>query len=144
MSRSCLNATGPMFPARSRARGRDRWHCAAHGPQAVALVKEAGVVLGEVIADAISILNPDRIAIGGTLSAAGDLLLDGLREAVMRRALPIATDDLSIVAVEHSPQLGLIGAAILVRELELSPARADATVRRLSSGKSFSLSEQGS
>lgn len=100
-------------------------------PDALRLVRKAGLVLGEVIADAVSFLNPEVIAIGGTLAGAGEELLSGIREVVNSRVLPIATRGLEIVAVEHSPHAALIGAAILVTEMELGPGRAEATVERL-------------
>lgn len=100
-------------------------------PQAIRLVRQAGLVLGEVIADAVSFLNPEVIAIGGTLAGAGEDLLAGIRDVVYSRVLPIATMGLKIVAVDHSPHTALTGAAILVSEMELGPLRAEATVQRL-------------
>jgi len=100
-------------------------------PEAIRLVREAGLVLGEVVADAVSFLNPEVIAIGGTLAGTGDDLLAGVREVVYSRVLPIATRGLKIVAVDHSPHAALIGAAILVSEMELGPTKAEATVQRL-------------
>lgn len=100
-------------------------------PDAIGMVRQAGIVLGEVIADAVSILNPDTIVIGGTLAATGEILLAGLRQAVFARALPIAAEELTIIQAQHSPQLGLTGAANLVSEMEFSPARIEATVLRL-------------
>jgi predicted NBD/HSP70 family sugar kinase len=100
-------------------------------PSAIQGIVNAGEVLGEVIADAVSILNPDTIAIGGTLAGAGEYLLSGLRAAVFKRTLPIANAELNIVQVDHQPQLGLIGAALLVRGMEFAPTRVEATIQRL-------------
>ena len=57
--------------------------------------------------------------------------MSGIREAVYSRVLPIATRGLEIVAVEYSPHVALIGAAILVSQTEFGPARVEATVKRL-------------
>ena len=64
---------------------------------ATQLLRAAGRTIGEVLASAVSLLNPSVIVIGGSLAEAGDPLLAGVREVVYRRSLPLATANLRIV-----------------------------------------------
>ena len=54
------------------------------------VIHDAGRALGGVIATLLNVLNPEMLVVGGELAAAGDLLLDGMRESVARAALPEA------------------------------------------------------
>lgn len=103
----------------------------AQSPEALTLVRQAGRVLGEAVAAAISIVNPRRIVIGGTLAATGEPLLSGIRELVYQRCLPLATRDLTIVASRHTGDMALFGAAHLVIEDLFSPQKVDALIARL-------------
>jgi predicted NBD/HSP70 family sugar kinase len=100
-------------------------------PIAIQLVRQAGRVVGEVVADLVSILNPDHIIIGGMLSETGDHLLAGVKELVYQRCLPLATRNLSITLAGHRPLAGVEGAALLVRGEAFSNDSADATVKRI-------------
>ncbi len=100
-------------------------------PEAVQLVRQAGRVVGEVIADLVSILNPDKIIIGGMMAETSDHLLSGVREMVYQRCLPLATRNLTLALAKHDPQSGVRGAALLIREWAFAPESTGATVRRL-------------
>jgi predicted NBD/HSP70 family sugar kinase len=99
-------------------------------PEAIHLVRRAGQVLGEAIADCVSLLNPSVIIVGGTLSGAGEHLLGGIRELVYQRCLPLATRGLQIIAAQQPAEAGLIGGAHLVLEMQLSAKRIGETIRR--------------
>jgi len=88
-------------------------------------VRDAGRTIGEVLASAVSLLNPSVIVIGGSLSMAGDPLLAGVREVVYRRSLPLATANLRIVQAAAGDRSGVIGAACLVIDDVLAPAAVD-------------------
>ena len=92
---------------------------------ATRLVREAGRTIGEVLASAVSLLNPSVIVIGGSLSQAGDPLLAGVREVVYRRSLPLATARLQIVQASTGDRSGVVGAAVLVIDHVLAPAAVD-------------------
>jgi predicted NBD/HSP70 family sugar kinase len=92
---------------------------------ATQLVREAGRTIGEVLASAVSLLNPSVIVIGGSLSAAGDPLLAGVREVVYRRSLPLATAALRIVQASAGDRSGVVGAAVMVIEDVLAPDAVD-------------------
>lgn len=103
----------------------------ANVPLAIKLVRQAGRAVGEVVADLVSVLNPDRIVIGGMLSETGDHLLSGVKEMVYQRCLPLATHNLTMVADGHRPLAGVEGAALLVRAEAFSAEGAGATVKRM-------------
>jgi predicted NBD/HSP70 family sugar kinase len=92
---------------------------------ATQLVREAGRTIGEVLASAVSLLNPSVIVIGGSLSAAGEPLLAGVREVVYRRSLPLATAQLRIVQASAGDLSGVVGAAVMVIDDVLAPAAVD-------------------
>jgi predicted NBD/HSP70 family sugar kinase len=92
---------------------------------ATQLVREAGRNIGEVLASAVSLLNPSVIVLGGSLSQAGDPLLAGVREVVYRRSLPLATGLLRIVQTSAGDMAGVVGAAAMVIDRVLAPEAVD-------------------
>lgn len=97
--------------------------------EALQEVRQAGRVLGEVLASAVSLLNPRVIVVGGSLAGAGDPLLAGIREVVYRRSLPLATSHLRIVPSVGGEVAGVIGAAILVIDEVLAADAIDRSLR---------------
>jgi predicted NBD/HSP70 family sugar kinase len=77
-------------------------------------ITDAGRVVGGVVAGLINLFSPEMVVIGGDLGEAGDVLLDPLREAVHRDAMPAAVDGLRIVAGELGERANLLGALALV------------------------------
>lgn len=102
-------------------------------PEALMLLREAGRTIGEVIADAVSILNPGVIVIGGTLARAGDTLLSGIRELVYQRCLPLATRDLTITLSSVHDDTALYGAAYLLLDDLYAPDKVHQLLARASS-----------
>ena len=101
-------------------------------PEAGRLVREAGRVLGEVLAAAVNLLNPSVIVIGGDIADAHEPFLAGVREVVYQRSLPLATQHLDIVRSSLGDTAGTTGAAALVIEHVLAPARIDEALARSS------------
>jgi predicted NBD/HSP70 family sugar kinase len=95
-------------------------------PEAGRLLREAGRVLGEVLAAAVNLINPAVLVIGGDVAEASEQLLAGIRESVYQRSLPLATRHLQIVRSGLGDRAGIIGAASMVIEHVLSPAVVDA------------------
>ncbi len=130
----CLEAvaSGPAIAGRLRAAGVDAVTShdvvtLARGGSALAnrLLREAGRTIGEVLASAVSLLNPSVIVVGGTVAESGDPLLAGVREIVYRRSLPLATAQLRIVPAAAGDLSGVVGAAVLVIDEVLAPAAVD-------------------
>jgi len=78
------------------------------------VIADAGRVLGRAAAMLLNVLNPERLVVGGDLAAAGDLLLDGVRESVRRTALPAVADGANVVAGVLGQRAEVLGALALV------------------------------
>ena len=71
-----------------------------------------GRYLGIGVANAIVVLSPDRVVIGGGVAAAGDLLLEPIRDELRRRVRTTALAEVEVVPAELGTWAGSIGAAI--------------------------------
>ena len=78
------------------------------------VIADAGHAIGRVVAMLCNQFNPERIVVGGELAMAGDLLLDAVREAIGRYAVPAAVEDLAVVAGALGDRAELMGALALV------------------------------
>ncbi|PJJ70986.1 putative NBD/HSP70 family sugar kinase [Diaminobutyricimonas aerilata] len=96
--------------------------------EAIQAVRQAGRDLGEVLATCVSLINPSVIAIGGSVSQAGEHLIAGVREVVYTRSMPLATEHLSIVQSRAGDKAALLGASVLAIHHALSPASIDSLV----------------
>ena len=112
--RLAAGATAPVTIADVRAR------LAKADPAAVAHVREAAAHIGELVAMLVHFYNPARVTIGGSLTAASDDLLAGVRSVVYQRALPLATRNLVLANSVLGEYAGLAGAAVLGIEQALS------------------------
>jgi predicted NBD/HSP70 family sugar kinase len=107
---------------------RDVARLAASGvPEAVQVVRRAGRDIGDVIAGAVNLLNPDVIALWGYLTEADEQLFAGIRETIYQRSLPASTRRLQLVRARLGDDAGTTGAAMMVIEDIFS----DASVNRL-------------
>lgn len=84
--------------------------------EAVRLARNASQLLGEAIAVTVNLFNPEVVVIGGQLAAADDYLFAGIKGAVYRRSLPLATRRIQIVGAMQGKQSGIIGLALLVAQ----------------------------
>jgi glucokinase len=71
-----------------------------------------GRYLGIGISNAVVVVNPDRVVIGGGVAAAGDLLFDPIRAEIAKRVTITSIDDVVVVAAELGTLAGAIGAAV--------------------------------
>jgi predicted NBD/HSP70 family sugar kinase len=77
------------------------------------VIHDAGRIVGRAVADLCNFINPDLVVVGGELSVAGDLLLEPMREAVRRFAIPAATEDVRITAGVLGDRAEVLGALAL-------------------------------
>ncbi|MDR7385532.1 ROK family protein [Promicromonospora iranensis] len=131
----CLEAvaSGQAVAAALTAQGLDATDGAgvvalvrARGSAASQAVRQAGRDIGGVLASCVSMLNPSVIVIGGVVADAGEHLIAGIREAVYRRSLPLATQHLRIVTSRARDGAGVLGASAMAVDHVLSPAAIDA------------------
>ena len=78
------------------------------------LIREAGRDIGEVLAGAVNLLNPDALVIAGDMAKAYDIFVAGLRETVYGNATAVATRELQILPSTHGDQSGVIGSAAMI------------------------------
>ncbi|MCU1437210.1 MAG: family transcriptional regulator [Naasia sp.] len=93
---------------------------------AVQAVRQAGRLLGEVLAIYVNMMNPSVITLGGAVSEAGEHLIAGVREVVYARSMPLATRQLIIAPSKAGRDAGVVGAAILAAENAFTPAGLEA------------------
>ncbi len=122
-NRGCLEtvaATGALVDLLRRSHGEDLTvpallaHARSGDVGCRRVIHDAGRALGQVVASLINVLNPEMLVVGGELSAAGDLLLDGMRESISRAALPEASRGAEVVTGVLGERAQVLGALALV------------------------------
>jgi glucokinase len=94
--------------------GRDAVETAVAGdPAAVEALRVLGECLGVGIANAINLLDPEVVAIGGGVSSAGELLLGPARRTALEYVLPGVGTKTQIRLARRGPEAGVLGAALL-------------------------------
>ncbi len=90
-------------------------------PGAIQVLTALGDWLGQAIASLTAVLDPEVVVIGGGVSAAGDLLLDPIRQGYLNH-LPARgfRPELKILGAEFVNDAGVVGAADLAR-VSLAP-----------------------
>src|SRR4051812_9895537 len=78
------------------------------------VLADAGRALGLQLAGLCNVFNPERVVIGGELSAASEPLLDGIRDSLTRHAQPLARDAVELVAGVLGARAEVLGALALV------------------------------
>jgi predicted NBD/HSP70 family sugar kinase len=115
---------------------RDLVALAASGDAAAkSLLRESGRRLGELLAVAINLLNPQAVVIGGDMAGAFDVYAAGVRESVYARASALATRDLQVLPSTYGDRAGVVGCAALALDHVLAPDAVDAALlERVTSG----------
>jgi predicted NBD/HSP70 family sugar kinase len=90
--------------------------------EALAATREAGRLIGGVLATAVSLLNPGVLVLGGDMAQTNEHFLMGLREVLYQQTQPLATRSLLVASSRLGDRAGILGGAILVREHVFSPA----------------------
>ena len=81
----------------------------------IELVEDMGRELGRWLAGIINIFNPEKVILGGALSAVGDYILQPVMTAVRRYSLNLVNKDTKIVISQLGDQSGLIGSCATAR-----------------------------
>ena len=91
---------------------RDIFEAARQGDAfARSIIDETGDIIGLGIANIVSLINPNRVVLGGSIGSQGDMLLPRVREVVLRWAQPISGASVEIVASLLGVDAGILGAA---------------------------------
>jgi predicted NBD/HSP70 family sugar kinase len=75
-----------------------------------------GDIVGQTIAPAVALLNPDSLIITGVVSELEDVLIASVRNAIEMRVLSITSNTLNIVADKYHHYSVAVGAASLILE----------------------------
>ncbi|HVM28763.1 MAG TPA: ROK family transcriptional regulator [Mycobacteriales bacterium] len=78
------------------------------------VMADTGTLIGQAVASLVNLVNPRRLVIGGPFAAVGDVLLDPLRQAVLRSAIPSAAAELEVVPSALAERAEVLGAVALV------------------------------
>jgi predicted NBD/HSP70 family sugar kinase len=89
------------------------------------LLRESGRHVGDLLATAINLLNPQAVVIGGDMADAFDIFAGGVREGVYAQATALTTRDLQFSPAAHGGRAGLVGCAALALDAVLSPWAVD-------------------
>jgi len=91
----------------------------AGDPLALEVFREAAEVLGQGIACAIALMNPERVVVGGGVTKAGDRYLAWVREAAKKNVLPEMR--VEIVQAALGDEAPLWGAIVLAERILEGP-----------------------
>lgn len=95
-------------------------------PEATGHVRRSGRLVGAAVANAVNLLNPTSVVIGGKLAEADEQVFAAVREVVYSQSTPIASRYLDIAMTELGHMAGIIGAAHMVIDHVLDPERVSA------------------
>ena len=113
---------GRVVAERGRARGEDAVAAARAGdPDARRLFTPFAAHLGAAMAGFVNAFEPERLAVGGGLSRAGDLFFADARREATARALAPAAGRVRLELAHSGPDAGVLGAALLAAA-QVSPA----------------------
>jgi predicted NBD/HSP70 family sugar kinase len=87
----------------------------AHAGDSLAqrVIADAGRSIGVSVGNLCNVFNPERVIIGGDLSAAGDVLLAPIAESITRYAIPSAAE-VDVVAGQLGRRAEVMGALALI------------------------------
>jgi glucokinase len=103
--------------ARRQVLGEDVTELAREGDKvALSVLEEAGTWLGVGLAGFVNVFNPEVVAVGGGVMAAGELILEAARREVHLRARPPSRDLAEVKVATLGARSGVLGAAALARD----------------------------
>ncbi|MHB9036135.1 MAG: ROK family protein [Armatimonadota bacterium] len=83
-------------------------------PISIETLRETGYYIGIGVSNAINMLNPDKVVIGGGIAQAGDLLFDPIRDTVEVNALYHQLQGCEVVPAELGDNAGVLGGAAMI------------------------------
>lgn len=87
----------------------------AGDPLSLRIVDEAGAYLGKSLGNLVTLLNPARLVLGGSVYIGIPRLADSARAGMLRFAGSAARASLTVMSPELGDDAGVIGAALLAR-----------------------------
>lgn len=78
---------------------------------AIEVMHETGRLLGFGLSNVINLLNPELVIIGGGMSAAGERLLNSVRDTINNHSLKLSSQACKVVQATLGGKAGMVGAA---------------------------------
>ena len=104
--------TSELHQTASSIMSEDVFLAAKHGDTyAKKIIRETAQIIGLGLANIVSLMNPERIVLGGGVGSQSEQLLPTVRETVKRWAQPASAEAVSIVSSRLGTKAGLLGAA---------------------------------
>lgn len=91
----------------------------AGNTQIAAIFARAGTAVGTALNSACNLLDPDMILVGGPVARAGAIVLDPIRDTLLRRSLPLFSRSLRIEQATSLPAEELLRASFSALRLEM-------------------------
>lgn len=80
------------------------------------VLEDAGRHLGVAVAGVVNLLNPEVVALGGQVARVGDVVLDPMRDAIERCAIPSAAATVRVLAGEMPPEEADVRGALVAAD----------------------------
>lgn len=80
------------------------------------VISMIGNIVGQTIAPAIALLNPDTLIITGIISELEDILIEAVRKEIEMKVISITSNSLNIVVNKHHQYSVAVGSASLILE----------------------------
>ncbi|MBB2986553.1 ROK family transcriptional regulator [Terracoccus luteus] len=96
------------------------------------VLEDAGRHLGVAVAGLVNLLNPSVIVIGGQLALVGDLIVDPLRAAIERSAIPSAAASVTILSSELATEADVVGGIVAAEALHAASDALKVTIGSMS------------
>ena len=85
-------------------------------PIAQEILKQAGEEIGIALTNAMALLDPEKVVIGGGISKAGKVLFDPIRKTIQERLYTMKSGKVAILPSKLGDMAGVIGSAIYAYE----------------------------
>ena len=81
---------------------------------ALILFKRLGYQIGHLISQTVALLNPEALVIAGTISELDEIIVEPIKEAIIKETIPFISEKLRIRTSLHGPDSVAVGAACLI------------------------------
>jgi predicted NBD/HSP70 family sugar kinase len=107
-----------------------------------AIVQQAGVQIGRMLAAVVNFFNPSHVFIGGGIAQIGPLFLASIRQSVYQRSLALSTRHLDIQYVPQGDSAGVIGGGVLGVQETLLAVRGRTRTTAMNQSETSAPSQQ--
>ena len=97
--------------------------------ETIALVEEVGETIGYALADAVGLLNPSAVIIGGNLSEVGERFIGAIRRSIFGASHVFARQGLTVERARLGEKAGVHGASLLAQDALFDAERISVLTR---------------